>query len=154
MYIYLTFVTPILTSEYSILGRTNILWDYKVYPVNVTQVTRDATNKTEVHFRTSFHLVSQASLALSSDDKVILSLAPPESYRVTTVSYSEELVTCCGVSGGRTFSGWCVCAVSWVGGNSSACATPPKKSVMRVLSSGRRKRSERTPACERITVGS
>ena len=40
------------------------------------------------------------------------------------------------------------------GGRTSAWATPPKKSVTRVSWSGRLKRSERTPGCERTLTGS
>jgi hypothetical protein len=43
---------------------------------------------------------------------------------------------------------------SVLGGRTSTCATPPKKSVIRVRSKGLGKESDRTPACELILLKS
>lgn len=89
-----------------------------IYHANDTHATRDATNKTEVHFLISFHLVCQASPSLSSN-KVVLSCAPSGWDRGGTGSLSGGIATCCDGSGGCTLSKT-VRALSWVGGNTSA----------------------------------
>ncbi len=132
----------------------------KVYFLReAVQKANTSTTSVEAHvlaFRTTESPISDVGPSLRAVKKARRSRSPAEAR--TSVRFSS----CASGSGSGTAT-WNVSsdadrghggACAFKGGRTSACDTPPKKSVTSVSWSGRLKRSERTPGCERIFTGS
>lgn len=114
--------------------------------LNTTQPTRTPTNPTEAQVRSNLHSRSHVK---SPDISIVIR----EELDGGTKRFIRGFWSAISIRGDESNSSNAV-GMQSAGSTTSTWATPPKKSVMRVLSRGRLNRSLRTPWWELIFVTS